>query len=783
MTSAATTSATSAALDQMVSALRRGDLARAEAAFAGGGIDAESLNRLADLNIRRQRWADAAWLLDHAGPASSPATSFKRNLCRNLVSLSTTRPEVASQLASLQPDGSVTIVASGTGHPTLALQRPDGQSALLSTADRPLAAAESSLQQLRPALAKGVGIGLAGIGDGYLLYRLAREQTKLFMTTAVPVFVIEPDLQTLLHVLMIHDFSGSDGPIEQHRFTWYTGPQWPARFHQAMTDDIYRGTPTVTIGFTAAAASVRATLQSISEQVAAADQAVRARVEAYYRDYRPEDLQRLLAPDAPRKPRVLLPTTRFSTVLQYSNQDTAAAFEQLGWEARVLIEPSPAHRLFQRGIIQELESFKPDLVLQIDHLRHEHQGTFPPNLPFVCWAQDHLPNLIGDAGKQVGPTDFVLTDGVPTYVRDFYYPASQCIGLPKLTSARSGHSGGHTLAQVEDVVFVSNASRTPDVLLNERLAETTGADCRELTAAVAQRILDSFESGTPITTYVLVRELVEKTLTELGLVASRDAVRGVAAWLYHPFCDAVYRQQAMTWAADACRDLSLTFGLYGKGWDEHPQLAAHARGPITNGPALHELTRRAMINLQVVPYLCLHQRLLDGLCAGGFFLIREHLSDVAPQAMMDLLAQNDADDAMTVAEARAALAAATPDVRSRFESLLQDCRDCLCNSGVEDAVEYVRSLQEIGFLVRGEGVLPAFGQVSFRDAGSLREQIRRFAGRPDERARFTALQRQSVIQRFTYRAGIERVIRTVAQRLASNSTPSFEGREPEVQAA
>ena len=41
----------------------------------------------------------------------------------------------------------------------------------------------------------------------------------------------------------------------------------------------------------------------------------------------------------------------------------------------------------------QLAEFKPDLVFQIDHLRYEHGDLFPPELPFVCWIQDHLANL------------------------------------------------------------------------------------------------------------------------------------------------------------------------------------------------------------------------------------------------------------------------------------------------------------------------------------------------------------------------------------------------------
>ena len=57
-----------AVLDEVVTALRRGDAARAERALAAGPEPpaAEAMVRLAELNMRRRRWHDAAWLFDHA---------------------------------------------------------------------------------------------------------------------------------------------------------------------------------------------------------------------------------------------------------------------------------------------------------------------------------------------------------------------------------------------------------------------------------------------------------------------------------------------------------------------------------------------------------------------------------------------------------------------------------------------------------------------------------------------------------------------------------------------
>src|SRR5262249_20137523 len=94
--------------------------------------------------------------------------------------------------------------------------------------------------------------------------------------------------------------------------------------------------------------------------------------------------------------------------------------------------------------------------------------------------------------------------------------------------------------------------------------------------------------------------------------------------LWHPFNDTLYRQQALRWAANCADSLGLTLGLYGNGWDKNAEFGRFAKGYAAYGAELEELTRRSLINLQIVPFACVHQRLLDGLVSGGFFLIREH---------------------------------------------------------------------------------------------------------------------------------------------------------------
>ena len=304
----------------------------------------------------------------------------------------------------------------------------------LSAGNDPLAAAAGAVQQIYGATRSGEAVGLCGIGDGYLAQVLAHNPPALFMDKRQPVFVIESDPHVLLQCLMIHDYTGAQGPIEQERFQWFVGSVWHERLEAALLADLYLAAPSLMVGQGFDVPVVQAALRSIVQKLGRLDAELTAEVDACYANFSARHPGQQLGSSVSRRPTVLLLTTRFSTVLQFSTRDTAAAFQRLGWEAHVVIEPSPHHRVLRTAIRAALADFRPDLVFQIDHLRCEHNSLFPNNLPFACWIQDHLPHLASrEMGATIGPLDFVLTDATATYVDKFSYPLRQCIALPKLT--------------------------------------------------------------------------------------------------------------------------------------------------------------------------------------------------------------------------------------------------------------------------------------------------------------------------------------------------------------
>ena len=697
------------------------------------------------------------------------AVEIKQRLALNLAALEIHRPAVYETVVSLPAQQDYSVGGTPSGKPTINVRRADGTLVNLSAGPDPLAAAGVAVNSLYKQTPTGEAVAVCGFGDGYVAQVLAHNPPRLFMDRQQPIFLIEPRPQVLLHCLMIHDYSGPAGPIEQPRFEWLVGDGWDDRLEQMLRDDVYLPCPMLTLGLGLDAPRIQAGLREILRDLAHRSEILTTAVERHYASVNPSNLATLFTGAGPRRPRVLLVTTRFSTVLQYSTRDTAAAFARLGWDAHVVIEPTPHHRVLRTALAQALRDFRPDLVFQIDHLRHEHQGLFPPNLPFACWIQDHLPHLASrDVGAQVGPLDFVLTDTIDTYVEKFAYPRRQCVALPKLVvRAEPAAVDESDAAPTDDIVFVSNASHAPETMIADAVARfARNAETRALIEHSCQQLIETYAAGQSVPTYFEVCALLRHTLDELGLSLPVEGFDVLARWLTHPFNDALYRQQALGWAQQVAREQGLTLGLYGKGWESHPQFASHARGPVAYGEPLRQLTRRSRINLQIVPYLCLHQRLLDGLLAGGFFLIRTHPADLAPAALLDFLDAHGGVAARTTADAFAIVPPAQRDV---LAALVEQCRPPMCTTGAEDVVAMARSWQESGQLISAVGPLPMLESVAFHDAQTLGDKVRRFVADAPARTAVTTPQRRSVAARLSYDAGVRRVIERIAGLLAETA--------------
>ncbi len=761
----------------LATALAERDLDRAERAMQELGalsdLDSESRKSLANLNLKHQRWERAAEIFETIDDQFSDV-QMSHLLARNLSALREHRPGPYRVLTTLHSPATICQPArSSGGQLTIAQTGPSGQPVLLSPGSDPIAAAARISESLTDVFASGRCLALCGVGDGYVVSQLASKPPDLPLGRAQCVHIVEPHPEVLLAAMMIHDWCGPTGPIQDRRFQWWVGEKWPEELHAALEHDSYLPCPERPVFLSIAHAEIDVQIREIITAVLASEDRLARRIERRYANVSAEQLAALFGPKPPRTPRVLFLTTRFSTVLQHSTRDLAAAFEQSGWATRVPIEPSAHHAYLRRNLLRHLADFQPDLVVQIDHLRHEHRDLFPPQVPFVCWIQDDLPNLMmREAGKAVGVRDFVLTAAPQIYVNDYDYPSRQCITFAKRTHLRAMEPSSRR-AWLHDLAFVSNASQVPRDFAEKLVRDfsTAGELLESVVRASCDAIMQRYEQGECFETVAQVQSILCDDARQRGCTWNDSGLPALLAGrLFAALNNALYRQQALGWVVEITRERGLDLGLYGAGWEDHPEFAPFARGTIEYGSALEDLTRRTRINLQIVPYSCMHQRLLDGVAAGGFFLIREHPVDRLTLAFNAIMheASERSGEPDSIDELRAGL----DDLgRNRLEAWLAQRDRFVDHRGTDPVANYRAAMRE-----RREHlyeVLPGYDEVVFNGKKDLARGIDSFIN--DERARDRIIDSQlKFIERhYTYRGGVEQLTRIIADRLREESALSL----------
>jgi hypothetical protein len=579
-----------------------------------------------------------------------------------------------------------------------------------------------------------------------------------------PVYLFEPDGQNVLACLTLHDYTGQNGPIEQARFQWFIGPDYVEQARACLIGEPFNPPPAFDVSQGLAGEQIGAAVRGLLQEFLAIHNSLQQQVNAYYAAGVSRDgLIDALGARPSRQPRVLLITTRLSSVLQYSTRDAAEGFRANGWDARVFIEPEPHHAVTLTKLLQVINEFKPNLLFQIDHLRSEWRGAIPPQLPFACWIQDHLSNLTTrQAGAAITDRDFVLV-GMPTmYVERYGYPAEQCIELTKLT--RVPQRPATWKSDGDDLVYVSSASQRPEELA-AKLADqfNHSPELAQLVSAACADQIDRYRRGESLPTLHAVRLAFEQVEAAMAMELDHPEMRqAVLDALFDRMSNLLYRQQGLRWVAAVAARQKLKLSIYGPGWEKHPEFAPFARGIVKYGPDLEELTRRSKINLVLEPFLSVsHQRLLDGIVAGGFFLVRDHPSNVLFPELLDFAVRR-APEAETVEQLRRACAD-----RGELAPCEELLRRCETVGGYGDLLSTVRSGERAGTMPLGRPTLPSLSLISFASPEELDGRVMAFVADEPSRRRTAERQRVSVEERLSYAAGMQRVVRRIHDRIAS----------------
>ena len=474
--------------------------------------------------------------------------------------------------------------------------------------------------------------------------------------------------------------------------------------------------------------------------------------------------------------RILGITSRFTTFLQYSMRDWADSFRSLGHDVQVLIESADHEQMHPLIIAAAAASTRPDLILLIDHFRAECVG-LPQGCPAVMWVQDRLPNIFNaSAGARQHQADYVLGQGRTECVHSFGYPPnrfmSSMIGTNPQRFIRSASGdvitgdvtrGGITPRDITpcditpcDVSFVSHCSLSAEAIIAAEIARANSPEAARLLTAVFDQLKAIYDAGQSITQPYRIEAIINQSLLDTATRVSDP--QPLLDLFTHRINNALYRHQAIGWVAE----MGVNLRLYGRGWESHPTFSRFACGVADNESQLADIYRASAINLQITPFGAAHQRLFDGLAAGGFFLMRRTHGDRYDQIQRDVWQRCSE---LRITNDQQLLACDDEQLLNWIRELDEVDGKPILGRGYDYVSELAVTARE-GFIRSAGTIWPEFEAASFDDKNELQQKIRSFLAAPDERQQLVDEMSRRVMDELTYKAISQRLLNFIADDLS-----------------
>lgn len=614
-----------------------------------------------------------------------------------------------------------------------------------------------------------------GLGLGWEFMEGYAKTQKVFLEASSAIYVIEEKPWSLAILLHVHDWREL---LTDPRVAWFVGEDAAARFrlllesdtHWPLTDRVHA----FPLESPADASTAHAAIASAAEKRQARVKELQAAIadryagrDATYWAQRFHDA----ADDTGRAQgeplRILCLTSLHTTFLQYSMRDCIKALDRLGHQTRLVIEPTPYQPLDPISVLKAQREFQPDLIFLLSRMRYEMTGLLHPAIPSLTWDQDQLPWVFDPNKKpQLAWNDFLMGFGAGIAPRRFGWPAQRCRYCTMAGSADTylaEQLPDSALAPYRcDISYVSHASTCVEDEKHSVERWLPEGKLRELFREVAPPLIEQWKSGgdfpAPIMTPLI--DACESrgwswTFDELGKV--QQVIQRLG--------DRAFRHVALTWVADWCDQTGRKFRIFGNGWERHPRLAQYAQGSTKNGKSLQAVYQASAINLQLMGFGFLHQRALDGLMAGAFFMTRMSGGDFHGAVLREIELLLDESGVGSWAELRAHPNAQR---RRRIEELFKEWRADVRALG-KPCIDVIR--QHAVAPAAGE-VIPQFKEIAFNSAADFAAKAEAFLREPARRRLIAGVMRQAVFEKFSYDARMRELIQFLKEGIQKEHSKS-----------
>jgi hypothetical protein len=605
-----------------------------------------------------------------------------------------------------------------------------------------------------------------GLDLGHFFERLHRATKDTFLGYSCALFVVEPDPAVFAVVLHLRDWGEL---LADRRVFVFFGDSCTERLCQAWETDLDLPWPRQVYTLSAfrpgcSPSAVNAVSEAAGERGRKIEESHR-RIEVQYasRDIRywAQRFDEALAGEG-EPLRVLAAVSTHTTFLQHSMRDTKRALENLGHRCVVLTEKTDYDIIGPLTYHNAIREFDPDVFLNIDHLRPEFGSLIPSNLPILTWDQDMLPHVFTKENmERIARHDFVAGCSKSNFVRAGFNPKQF---LHARVPTCPEQFGGDPLTDEEiehytcEVSYVSHASQTPRQFHEEERAGYKNAALAVLLDEMYELLLPMLAKHHTMPAELPV-VIVQEASRRCGVTVDNEQLRERLMWWYlWRLADRIFRHEALEWVAQWARSTGRTLRIYGNGWDKHPTLSEFAAGPADNGRELLCIYRASKINLQLMPAGFIHQRALDGLAGGGFFLTRLVPKDLRGRTLRRLEGRIRE---LGITRQRELFENPDTTLQTLLHEYIGESLQWLSPDD-DGLLNGIRLSAELPF---PDEVFPHFHEIVFDSAERFARTADAFLADDAKRRTITEEMRQVVIEHFSYPPTIDRFLHAMAEYL------------------
>lgn len=315
--------------------------------------------------------------------------------------------------------------------------------------------------------------------------------------------------------------------------------------------------------------------------------------------------------------RVFLPTTRLSTVMQYTSKDLAKAFGKHGCITRVSIEQNDMESLDNSIRLKELYEFNPHIIVNINKLSNDmiHDDVFN-----IVWWQDPMPEITNQQPLPWRKRDIILS-----LTRPFDNYLKNC--------------GASAIHRQHFCVDTEIFRIIPEIKRQEKIV-FVGSSYRDKIRRYYNEILvlDQLNlymaQGVPIT---------QNTLSDLA--EKHNIPFDYVFWdLFHY----VVRDSTVRWL---CKTSTLPIEVYGRYWEQDEIVRPFFKGELPHGNDVAKVYNTAKYALVSHPFEVNSQRLAEAAACGCIPLVYDCRHSAEPpfweSECLYFKTQNELSDLLT----------------------------------------------------------------------------------------------------------------------------------------